>query len=78
MAAYDAMELLISIMREAGSADPAVIREGLMALGAYEGASGHIVFGNRADPSRGAVIVRMGDGMTHLHKVVPPPDQEGG
>jgi len=76
MAAYDVIELLVSIMREAGSADPAVIRDGLMALGSYDGASGRLVFGGRADPGRGAVIVRLGDGTTRLHKVLPPPGEQ--
>ncbi len=56
---YDAFHLIFNAIHWQGKADPESIREGLFAMGPYEGVGGPVDFVKNGDPVKGAVILRL-------------------
>lgn len=69
--AYDAARLLLQAISEAGSDDPAMVRDALQAI-EYEGVAGSIVFNEFGDPQKTAAINRIVDGQVEFVKFVAP------
>jgi branched-chain amino acid transport system substrate-binding protein len=59
---YDALGLMMKAIQHQGKFDPRSIREGLYALGPYEGVTGTIDYIDNGDPQREAVVLRFEGG----------------
>lgn len=70
--AYDALGLVADAIRRAGSADPADIRDALVATENYPGVTGSITFKDSRDPHKPLVVLRITpDKVEFVKKVVP-------
>ncbi len=69
---YDAIGLFAAAIRRAGKADPESIRNGLLAIGPYQGATGTIRYNGSGDPSREVVIFAVRNGATAVQAELPP------
>lgn len=70
--AYDAVMLLADAIGRAGSSDPAKIRRALAATKGFEGVTGAISFDEYGDPIKGAVIMRIQNGVYGFYQDVQP------
>jgi len=68
---YDAARLLLQAISEAGSDDPAAVKDALMDI-EYEGVAGSIVFNDVGDPQKTAAINQIVDGEVEFVKFVAP------
>jgi branched-chain amino acid transport system substrate-binding protein len=59
---YDALGLMMKAIQHQGGFDPRSIRDGLFALGPYEGVTGIIDYIDNGDPQREAVVLRIQEG----------------
>ena len=59
---YDALGLMMKAIQHQGRFDPRSIRDGLYALGPYEGVTGTIDYIDNGDPQREAVVLRLEGG----------------
>jgi branched-chain amino acid transport system substrate-binding protein len=59
---YDALGLMMKAIQHQGKFDPQSIRDGLYALGPYEGVTGTIDYIENGDPRREAVVLRFEGG----------------
>ena len=59
---YDALGLMMKAIEHQGKFDPRSIRDGLYALGPYDGVTGIIDFVDTGDPQREAVVLRFEEG----------------
>lgn len=69
---YDAFQMVFAAVRFKGRADPEAIRDGLYAMGPYEGVSGTIQFVDSGDPMRSAVILQFKAGQAVYFDMVKP------
>jgi len=67
---YDAFHLIFESIRYKDSADPGSIRDGLYAMGPYEGVGGNIDFVENGDPVKGVVILQLKDGAVQFADIV--------
>jgi branched-chain amino acid transport system substrate-binding protein len=65
---YDGIHLLLSAIARQGKSDPGSIRDGLYALGPYQGITGTIDFIDSGDPEREAVILKFEGGRVRFVK----------
>ncbi len=68
---YDAARVLLQAISEAGSDDPAAVKDALMAI-EYEGVAGSIVFNEYGDPQKTAAINHVTGGSIEFVKFVAP------
>ena len=68
---YDALGLMMKAIQHQGKFDPRSIRDGLYALGPYEGVTGTIDYIENGDPQREAVVLRFEGGKVRfMRKIV--------
>jgi branched-chain amino acid transport system substrate-binding protein len=67
---YDAFHLVFASIKHQDSAAPGSIRDGLYAMGPYEGVGGYIDFEDNGDPVKGVVILQLKDGAPHFVDIV--------
>jgi len=70
--AYDATNMLLEAIREAGSDDPGKIRDALASLKGFEGVTGKFTMDENGDPIKSAVIIQIRDGKQKFLQVVNP------
>jgi len=70
--AYDATNMLLEAIREAGSDDPRKIRDALASLKGFEGVTGKFTMDENGDPIKSAVIIQIRDGKQKFLQVVNP------
>jgi len=70
--AYDATNMLLDAIREAGSDDPGKIRDALASLKGFEGVTGKFTMDENGDPIKSAVIIQIRDGKQKFLQVVNP------
>ena len=63
---YDALGLMMKAIQHQGKFDPRSIRDGLYALGPFEGVSGTIDYIDSGNPQREAVVLRFEEGKIRL------------
>jgi branched-chain amino acid transport system substrate-binding protein len=66
--AYDAASLLVEALKKAGAADRAKVRQGLLDLKGYEGATGPVSYAEGRDPAKQLVRITIKDGKWVLYK----------
>jgi branched-chain amino acid transport system substrate-binding protein len=69
---YDAITLLARVISTEGSVDGVRIRDGLRAVGRFEGVTGPMIFNGSADPVKGAVIMHVKGGGYRFATTVTP------
>jgi branched-chain amino acid transport system substrate-binding protein len=69
--AYDAARILLQAISEAGTDDPAVVKDVLMDI-EYEGVAGTIVYNDVGDPQKTAAVNTIEDGEVKFVKFVAP------
>ena len=69
---YDAFHLVFEAIKFQGKADPQSVRDGLYALGPFEGVGGNIDFVENGDPVKGAVILQFNDKEIKFVRIVNP------
>ena len=69
---YDAFQILFAAARQAGSVEPAALRDSLTALAPYAGLSGSIDYIDSGDPVKGAVILGFRDGEVAFLRFLQP------
>jgi branched-chain amino acid transport system substrate-binding protein len=69
---YDAVNLLLQVIKNQGKADPASIRDGLAGVKAYQGVTGNITYQGSGDPVKSAVISQVNGGKFVLYQQVDP------
>lgn len=69
---FDALNMVFEAIRSQGNAAPQSIRDGLYALGLYEGVGGNIDFVDNGDPEKGVVILQLRDGRARFVQIVNP------
>jgi len=69
---YDATNMLLEAIREAGSDDPGRIRDALASLKGFEGVTGKFTMDENGDPIKSAVIIQIRDGKQKFLQVVNP------
>ncbi len=67
---YDAMKMLFTAVRHAGSRDSDAIGAALMAMKQYDGVSGTIDFVDSGDPVKGVVVLHLAGGEAALKKII--------
>ncbi len=70
--AYDAVHLLISAIRRAGTTNGADIKNALSRTRDFKGVTGSISFNAQGDPVKSAVIMEITDGVPHYLKTLNP------
>ena len=63
---FDAVSLMVDVLRRVESLDPAAIREGLLETTDFVGATGRVGFDGRPDPERSVMISTIQDGESRL------------
>jgi branched-chain amino acid transport system substrate-binding protein len=75
---YDALGLMMKAIQHQGRFDPQSIRDGLYALGPYEGVTGTIDYVENGNPQREAVMLRFEGGkVKFVRKVAVKEGEEG-
>jgi branched-chain amino acid transport system substrate-binding protein len=69
---YDALKLVATAMRRAGSLDKEAIRDELAATRGYKGATSILSYDENRHPQKSAVIMQIRDGEFQLHEEVEP------
>jgi branched-chain amino acid transport system substrate-binding protein len=69
---YDAFGLLIQAAQQQQRVDARAIRDGLAAIGVYQGVTGRIAYGGTGDPVKSAVVMEVRDGRFRFHARVDP------
>lgn len=69
---YDAFMLLFQSIQVQGRFDSVSIRDGLLALGPYEGVTGVIDFQSNGDPVKSVVILHFAGGKYSFYKLIMP------
>lgn len=69
---YDALKLVATAMRRAGSLDKEAIRDELVATRGYKGATSILSYDENRHPQKDAVIIQIKDGEFRLHAEVEP------
>ncbi|MHB9034474.1 MAG: ABC transporter substrate-binding protein, partial [Anaerolineae bacterium] len=69
--AYDAANILIQSIKEAGKDDPTLVAEKMAAI-KYQGVSGDISYDAQHNPIKKAAIVKISGGKTEFYKFVAP------
>ncbi|MDZ4041955.1 MAG: ABC transporter substrate-binding protein [Eubacteriales bacterium] len=70
--AYDATKLLLKAIEDAGSTDPAAIRDAMKALNGFGVVSGSITFDENGNPIKSAAILQIKDGTQKFITIVNP------
>jgi branched-chain amino acid transport system substrate-binding protein len=73
---YDAVGLLLEAVREAGSTDPALVRNALARTRTYDGITGTLVYGGSGDPRRNVVVKRISKGASEVVRRIVPDELE--
>jgi len=73
--AYDATNVLLQAIENAGVDDPAVVKDELAAI-EFEGVAGDIRFDENGDPIKKAALSHITDGQIEFVKFVAPPGEE--
>lgn len=68
---YDAMRIMLQAIKEAGSTDPAVVRDKMAEI-KYEGVTGEITFDANHDPVKKAAIIKIENGQPTFYQFVAP------
>jgi len=69
---YDAVKLVATAMRRAGSVDKAAVRDELAATRGYKGATMLLSYDENRHPKKSTVIMRIQDGRVRFHQQVEP------
>ena len=69
---YDAVKLVATAMRRAGSLDKTAIRDELASTRGYKGATSLLSYDENHHPTKSAVIMRIQNGRVKLHQQVEP------
>lgn len=69
---YDAINLMLTAIRNQNQADPESIRQGLAKIGTYEGVTGTMQFLGTGDPLRSVVVLQFQLGQPVFYKQVNP------
>jgi len=69
---YDAVKLVATAMRRAGSLDKTAIRDELASTRGYKGATSLLSYDENRHPTKSAVIMRIQNGRVKLHQQVEP------
>ena len=69
--AYDAANILLTAMTEAGNNDPEVVKDALAAIN-FNGVSGNITYDENHNPIKSAVILQVKDGKVSYKETVNP------
>jgi len=70
---YDALGLMLEAIQHQGRFEPRSIRDGLYALGPYEGVTGTIDYVDTGDPQREAVVLRFEGGKVRFVRKIAAP-----
>ena len=75
---YDAIHLLLTAIQTRGSMESEAIRDGLYALGAFQGVSGKMEYVDSGDPERELLILKFEDGtVRYVRKYLPEAHNPG-
>jgi branched-chain amino acid transport system substrate-binding protein len=66
--AYDAANLMVAALQKAGLDDPAKVKDALISLQGYQGATGSISYANSHDPEKELVRITIKDGKWVLYQ----------
>ncbi len=72
---YDAVALVLDVIRRKGSLEPSEIRDGIAATRDFAGATGTVRFPDGGNPERSVVIARISGGKSHLHRIIDPAEK---
>ncbi len=69
---YDAIHIILAAIQAQGSMESEAIRDGLYALGPFQGVSGKMVYADSGDPERELLILKFEDGtVRYVRKYLP-------